>query len=140
MDELLLRVKNIINSRKLIRKQVHLKLNEIKQKHSHTLSRLERKMRTIIIDNISDSRFNVSKLAQELGIDRTALFRKTKKELNIGPSKYIQKIRLNIAKELLEKESISISEAAYATGFESLSYFSKTFKDSFGQAPSTWNN
>ncbi|HFC29819.1 MAG TPA: AraC family transcriptional regulator, partial [Oceanospirillales bacterium] len=66
-----------------------------------------------------------------------ALYRKVKKELNISPSNYIQKIRLEIAKQLLDKKSITVSEIAYASGFESLSYFSKSFKNKYGHKPSS---
>ncbi len=140
MDELMLRVKNMINARRLIRKQVQDELNQIKQSHKqdHTkaLSPFEEKLREIIINNISDSHFNVSELASEFGLDRSALFRKVKKELNTSPSKYIHKTRLEIAKELLDKGSITVSEIAYASGFESLSYFSKSFKIHYGHSPS----
>ncbi len=136
MEELMLRVKNIINSRKLIRKKVQNQISEITQQEMIELSPFEEKFRKVILENISDSHFNVTSLAHEFGLDRTAFFRKTKKELNISPSKYIQLLRLEIAEKLLIKGGITVSEAAYASGFESLSYFSKTFKNKFGKLPS----
>ncbi len=136
MDELLLRVSNMINSRKLIRQQVLEQLNEIKQQPNNLVSEFEKKLRHIVLDNISDSELNVNNLAGIFGLERSAFYRKSKKELNISPSKYIHLVRLETAKELLEKQHISISEAAYATGFESLSYFSKSFKIKYGHAPS----
>jgi signal transduction histidine kinase/CheY-like chemotaxis protein len=136
MEELLLRVKNIINSRKLIRKEVQNQINEITKQDKVELSLFEEKLRNVILRNISDSHFNVTSLAQIFGLDRTAFFRKTKKELNISPSKYIQLVRLEIAEKLLNKGGITVSEVAYASGFESLSYFSKTFKNKYGKLPS----
>ncbi len=136
MDELFLRVNNMINSRRLIRNQVLQQIDEIKQQKSVVLNRFEEKLRYIILENISNSKFNVNSLAGMFGLERSALYRKSKKELNISPTKYIHQVRLETAKELLEKQHISISEVAYATGFESLSYFSKSFKNKYGQAPS----
>ena len=136
MEELLLRVKNIINSRKLIRKEVQNQIQEISKQDKVELSQFEEKLRNVILENISDSYFNVTSLAQEFGLDRTAFFRKIKKELNIGPSKYIQQVRLEVAQKLLNNGGITVSEVAYASGFESLSYFSKTFKNKYGKVPS----
>ena len=137
MDELLLRVKNMINSRKLIRTQVKQHLSEIKHKNKAKIGSYEKKIRNVILDNLHDSGFNVNSMAEELGMERSALFRKVKKELNISPSKYIQQIRLEIAKELLINDSLSVSEVAYSSGFESLSYFSKQFKIKYGYSPSS---
>ena len=137
MDELLLRVKNMINSRKLIRTQVKQQLLEIKHKNKTKLGNYEKKIRNVILDNLHDSGFNVNSMAEELGLERSALFRKVKKELNISPSKYIQQIRLEIAKELLVNDNLSVSEVAYSSGFESLSYFSKQFKNKYGYSPSS---
>ncbi len=136
MDELLLRVRNIINSRKLIRQEVKNQLREISQQDKVERSPFEEKLRKVILENISDSRFNVTSLAQEFGLDRTAFFRKVKKELTIAPSKYIQQVRLEVAQKLLNNGGITVSEVAYASGFESLSYFSKTFKSKYGKVPS----
>ncbi len=136
MDELLLRVKNIINARKLIRKEVQTQIHELTQQDTIELSQFEEKLRKVILENISDSHFNVTSLAQIIGLDRTAFYRKTKKELNTSPSKYLQQVRLEVAKQILNKGGVSVSEVAYATGFESLSYFSKTYKNCFGESPS----
>ena len=50
-------------------------------------------------------------------------------------SNYIRFYRLNYAQELLKKGEKNVSEIAYDSGFSSLSYFSKSFKDEFGYSP-----
>jgi AraC-like DNA-binding protein len=43
------------------------------------------------------------------------------------------------AHDLLIQHTLSISEVAYACGFESLAYFSRSFKKHFGISPSQAN-
>lgn len=43
--------------------------------------------------------------------------------------------RLERAKELLQKQEISVQEAAYQVGYKSLSHFSKAFKEQYGKFP-----
>jgi AraC-like DNA-binding protein len=43
--------------------------------------------------------------------------------------------RLNHAVRLLKDSHRNISEAAFESGFESVSHFSRSFKARFGQAP-----
>jgi len=47
-------------------------------------------------------------------------------------------MRMQVAASLLQQSTHSISEIAYATGFESISYFSKVFKAEFKQSPSVY--
>jgi len=47
----------------------------------------------------------------------------------------LRKARLSRAQGLLHESSLSVSEIAYQVGFASPSYFSKCYKDEFGQAP-----
>lgn len=59
----------------------------------------------------------------------TVYFRKLfTKTFGISPIKYLKKIRMQKAKELLMADSGSISDIARLTGFTSISTFSKVFK------------
>ncbi len=50
----------------------------------------------------------------------------------------ISELRLERAAALLEKQAVSVSEAAYAVGYDSVSHFSRRFKERFGKSPSLW--
>ena len=52
------------------------------------------------------------------------------------PGDLIKTYRMEKASALLKENSGNISEVAYAVGFNSLSYFSQTFKEHFGITPS----
>lgn len=94
------------------------------------------KVNEIISKNFMDPDFNVSKLADELYMDRSQVFRKLKESSEMTPSQFIKSFRMNAALKLLDQETENISEVAYAAGFKSLSYFSYSFKEHFNMTPS----
>ena len=47
------------------------------------------------------------------------------------------RVRLREASRLLQNPQASVSEVAYAVGFNDMSYFSRMFKRHFGVAPSS---
>jgi AraC-like DNA-binding protein len=89
-----------------------------------------------IFKNISDKNLNVEKLAELLYLGRTGLYRKIKSEFDITPIAYIRKVRMEFAKKLLIEKKLTVSETAYASGYDSLSYFSKQFKETYSKSPS----
>ena len=88
-----------------------------------------------IKENFKDSKYSTSQLLDNTGLDkndaRDAIKNKTQRSL----SNYIRFYRLNHAQKILKKGKKNISEVAYDSGFSSLSYFSKSFKDEFGYSP-----
>ncbi len=50
----------------------------------------------------------------------------------------IRNIRIYRAAELLQQPGVTVAEAAYQAGFESISYFSKAFREQMGVSPSDW--
>jgi len=52
-----------------------------------------------------------------------------------SPLQYIKKIRLNKAKDLIEKDKFQVNNTAYAVGYESISQFSRDFKSYYGYPP-----
>lgn len=61
-----------------------------------------------------------------------------KKQTNLTPVEYINRVRLERACELLKMHDISVTETALETGFESLSYFIRRFKKQFGVSPAQY--
>ncbi len=85
--------------------------------------------------HLSDENFGIAELCELLKISRTQLHRKLKKLTGQSTSHYIRSLRLDIAKGLLEKTDLNVSEVAFTVGFSSANYFSKVFKEEFGSAP-----
>jgi AraC-like DNA-binding protein len=51
---------------------------------------------------------------------------------------FLQEVRLNHALQLIKHEKKTVSEAAFASGFNNLSYFNRLFKRTYGHSPSTF--
>jgi AraC-like DNA-binding protein len=85
--------------------------------------------------NIGDSNLGVEHIAEELFLSRSKLYRKIKALTGDTATEFIRKIKLEKAKELLEKTDLTVSEIGYKVGFSSPSYFTKCFKNYFGQIP-----
>lgn len=58
---------------------------------------------------------------------------------NISPMHYLQKIRLDKAKNMLISDYVSIESIASAVGYKSLYYFSKSFKNYTGYSPTEYS-
>jgi signal transduction histidine kinase/DNA-binding response OmpR family regulator len=136
--ELELRVKNAINQTKLLSAKIMdsgiqlspkgVSVNSVDQKFlSRLLEFLE-----IEIDN---EQLSVEGLAQMIGMSRSQLHRKLTALTNKTPNAFIRTFRMQRAHELLSKKAGNISEIAFMVGFNSLTYFSKCFKDEYGYNP-----
>ena len=88
-----------------------------------------------IVKNIADENLNVELLAEELNLSRSQLYRKIKALTGCTANEFLRKLRLEKAKEIIEKGDASISEVCFQVGFSSPSYFTKCFKAHFGILP-----
>ena len=90
--------------------------------------------------HLDDSNFGATELAKFLAMSDSQLYRKLKAISNTSTAIFIRKVRLEKAKELLTTSDLSISEIAYATGFNDPNWFSKAFKEEFKESPSEFRN
>lgn len=74
-------------------------------------------------------------LAEKHQISRRSLERKFKKATGITPLGYLQQIRVEAAKGLLEKNSLTFSEITYLVGYEDIAFFRKIFLRFTGLKP-----
>jgi YesN/AraC family two-component response regulator len=133
-SELIMRVNAQINARKMVRQTLQLE-----RESASKLNKAETykdKIHAIIAKELGDPSFNVEQLAKALHTSRDTLIRKCKKECNSTPLNLIIEQRMTRADALLKQKTMSISEVAYACGFESLAYFSKSYKKHRGVNPS----
>jgi len=89
----------------------------------------------VIDHHLSDTSFGVDTLAEALQLNRRTLQRKVNSLTNLSPNELIRNHRLRRALPLL-KQGESIADAAFKVGFETPSYFTKCFKETFGIKPS----
>jgi len=88
--------------------------------------------------NLSNPDYSVEKFSADMGMDRTGLYRKLVALTGYPPINFIRSIRLKKAAELLSDSTLPIAGIAETVGFNSISYFSKCFHDSFGKTPSQY--
>ncbi|GAB4154821.1 MAG: two-component regulator propeller domain-containing protein [Winogradskyella sp.] len=93
-----------------------------------------------IQEHIDDSNFGATELGKAMAMSDSQLYRKLKAISNTSTAIFIRKVRLEKGKELLKTTDLSISEIAYAVGFNDPNYFSKTFKEEFEKSPSEFRN
>lgn len=108
------------------------RLSESKPKEAAFLTNINK----CILDNMEDERFDANALSNAMAMSRAQLLRRLKSLTGNSPGFHIKTMRLEKAKELLETSDLSVSEAAFKTGFGTLSNFSKVFSEKYGMTPS----
>jgi transcriptional regulator GlxA family with amidase domain len=81
-----------------------------------------------------------SVIAREIGISSRQMERLFGRHLNCSPKKYYVDLRLQKAQRLLVQTEMSVTEIAFATGFNSPTHFSKTYRTQYGVSPSDQKN
>jgi DNA-binding response OmpR family regulator len=136
--ELVARVRNLIEQRRLLRKKfsagVVLKPGEVAV--TSLDDALLKKVMAAVEKNMNDENYGVDDLARDACLSQRQLSRKLLSLTNLSPAEFIRYIRLERARELLEKDAGSVAEIAYQVGFGSPSYFSSCFRERFGKPPS----
>jgi transcriptional regulator GlxA family with amidase domain len=85
-----------------------------------------------------DRSVSMEAVARELAMSYSS-FRKLFKQYNgVSPNRYLLALRLQKAKELLQTTDLSVQEISVQTGFETIHYFSKHFKQKHGMSPSNF--
>ncbi len=71
-------------------------------------------------------------------MSRSNLHRKLKALTGQSNSEFIRSIRIYRAAEHLKQPDATVAEVAYQVGFESVSYFSRSFREQMGTSPTDW--
>ena len=99
-------------------------------------SELDLRLRPLLEARIHEPGFGPNELAAAAGLSYHRLYRGLKAELDTSPSRYIHTVRVECARALLASRAASVTEIGYSVGFESLSYFSRSYRERFGVPPS----
>lgn len=80
---------------------------------------------------------SLEELSDYCGISKQHIIRLFKSELGITPTQYINRLKINYAKNLIQfSPSLSMKEVSYELGFENPNYFSRLFTKLEGESPS----
>ncbi|MDY5238154.1 response regulator [Bacteroides helcogenes] len=96
------------------------------------------KLNKLINDNIANPEMDVSFLASNLCISRSLLYNKVKSLTGMSSIDYINQMRIEKAITLMKTSTLTLTEISEQTGFSTLRYFSKMFKNIKGIIPSEY--
>lgn len=94
-----------------------------------------RRFLDIFTAEMSNPDINVDSLASRLGLGRSQFYRKIKSLTNYSPVELIRHLRLKQARTLLTGTERTVSEIAYEVGFSNPAYFTKCYREAFGETP-----
>lgn len=138
---LLTRIRNLLRIREELKEKFRHKVSLAPAEPDtppHPDNIFLQKLMVVIEDNISNPEFNLNELIQEMGMSRPVLFRKIKMLTDCSVMDLVRSVRMKKAEMLLKQKTMSVSEVAFAVGFNDPKYFSKSFRNQFGKTPSDY--
>jgi transcriptional regulator GlxA family with amidase domain len=85
-------------------------------------------------------KISVDDLAREVGVSRRNLERRFRKVTFNSIAEYLQRVRIEAAKQTLERERENVNEAMYKAGYSDSKAFRTTFKKLTGLSPLAYRN
>ena len=132
---LLVRLRNLMDNHKRLKQFFGDKTTLSKESVSDVDKGFVDRFRELIEENLADSELSVEDLGGKMGLSRVQLYRKIKALTNYSPNELVRIARLKKAASLLASSEKTISEITYEVGFTSPSYFTKCYKEYFGESP-----
>ena len=133
---LLTRIKNLISNRQRLKQVMGDSYTLSKESVNDIEKDFVDRFRSLIETNLGNSELSVEELGEQMGLSRVQLYRKIKALTNYSPVELLRITRLKKASSLLATTDKTISEITYEVGFTSPSYFTKCYKEYFGESPS----
>lgn len=135
------RIINLLKNRRQIRQGIKEQLISvpktelsIETKNEEFLSRFM----NLIEDNIGKNELKIAFLTMEMGMSYSAFYAKLKSVTGMTVSEFTKDFKLKHAAVLMTRYGYGITEAAYHIGYSDRRYFTRLFKQKFGQSPSAY--
>lgn len=90
------------------------------------------------VDENYAEEIKVGDIAEAAYISESYLRKIFAENYNMTPVQYVNFVRINHACKILQREAISVNEAARKVGFDNMSTFIKNFKGITGKTPKIW--
>ena len=132
---LLARVRNLIDSHRRLKQFFGDRHTLAKEDVCDMDKNFVEKFKSLLDAKLGDSNLNVEDLGKDMGLSRVQLYRKIKSLTNYSPNELLRIARLKKAASLLASSDMTVSEIGYEVGFSSPSYFTKCYKEQFGESP-----
>ncbi|EMK3304597.1 helix-turn-helix domain-containing protein [Vibrio vulnificus] len=119
--------------------QLVITLARMYQQQTHDLPKTTLALSRALIfieQHFTDAGLHSGEIAQAAFVSQRQLERLFKQFLNTSPNLYLREMQLNYGRDLLSNDrGVSIQHIAERCGFNDSNYFSKCFKQKFGQSP-----
>ena len=132
---LLSRIRNLIDSRRQLRQFFGDNQTLAKENICDIDKDFVSRFKSLVEEKMRDPELNVEDLGKDMGLSRVQLYRKLKSLTNYAPNELLRQARLKKATSLLASSEMTVAEIAYEVGFSSPSYFTKCYKEQFGESP-----
>jgi signal transduction histidine kinase/ligand-binding sensor domain-containing protein/DNA-binding response OmpR family regulator len=134
------RIKNIFKSRIALQEYFSRKItlgfeNEIPDTPDKKM--MDKAIR-FVEDNLTDEKLDIELLANHLNLSQSTLYRKLKSLTGKSATDFVRTIRLEYAARILKEGNHNIEEVSGLAGFNSHSYFTRSFKEHFGKTPTEY--
>lgn len=140
-EELVLKLLNILKFRRRQQQQVWKAFQEggTMEKEKEEIDPLLKAIMQIVAEKYCDPNFSAEDMASSLSMSKSTFARKLKLITEKTPTEILTEYRLGVARTLLSSSNHTVSEVAYAVGFNDPYYFSKKFRNFYGYSPSQQN-
>jgi DNA-binding response OmpR family regulator len=148
VDELLIRIKNLlrnVQNRSIVeldeekppesKEEAPLATNQVSENDLNWMKEVEQ----VGLESADDPDFDTEEFAKKVGMSRRNLQRRLKKVTGLTPGQYLRELRLEMARDTLERGVYqTIAEVAYTSGFTTPYYFSQIYEKRFGKKVSSY--
>jgi AraC-like DNA-binding protein len=134
-EHLFIRIEKLIEKMEATRKKFRnfgeMELNQLSPGIGERDDQFFSKIVHCIEIHLAEPEFNADVIADEVNMSKASLYKKVKTITGLTPHGLIKQFRLKKAADLLRNSDKSVSEVIYETGFNSRSYFYKSFNDTY---------
>ena len=117
---------------------IGIEVSDNKNRNSNKIKmKLFEDVKNYIKENI-ETELELEKVANNFGLSVYYFSRTFKEVIGINYSEYVNKCRIDIAKELLSDGEMNVKEVCYKVGYNDPNYFSKVFKKYEGVSPANF--
>lgn len=113
--------------------------NQLVTRQASSESPVVAKARAYILEHLSDE-LTLAGVARAVAMSPFYFCKVFKKATGLTFVEYVSRLRVEKVKQLLLNPHLRISEVAFATGFQSLSQFNRTFRQIAGESPTAYRS
>lgn len=134
------RINNILGNEERYRKSMDKNIEADKKNVLLQQKPFMDRVMEIMEEHYGDSEFGVTEFCEALGMSRSVVSKRLNGETGLSTGQFIRSYRLNIAKEMLVKNTgnRNITEIAYKVGFNDPKYFTRCFTKLYGNSPTNY--